>query len=466
MKQFIYPDELVEYCQTAWERLQSSLMGSRGHKAPSEGPAPPKPPAFPDTAELHVLLNVMYHASLLTEETRKVAARVGYVDPPDTGSKGVNLNLLPSCKLFRFTAPIDFSVENIRRLAPAVMEAESLILVTRSASVNAGYMHSPLAIWGLLDLGSDWRRLFRGMGRAAMAPPNCLTVSAMGPGMLVASALGFVFFRLAGGKILNLPLPDLSEGHVGAFLAPAADLLHRDSCKKLKRKRYDRRKDSDGHPQRLYYQLLSLILNSATDLGHGGTFILLPEDITLEDIRLTDRMSIKYVIEVPEPWPVLLDQTEANKRYFDLLFPPKSRKERPPADKLARLEKRDTWEKRMERADDNLERYAQFVATLSAVDGAVVLNRKLRVLGFGAEITAHSPTLRTAKFARDPWAKNWDVREINTFGTRHRSALRLVSSFDDCLCFIISQDGPVRAARRVAADVVVWNDVTLGRWAV
>lgn len=465
MKQFIYPNDLLEHCQVAWKRLQSSLVGSHGRKTlPKPTPAT-KHPAFPDESSLQEMLNVMYHASMLTEETRKVAARVGYLEPSDFESTGTNLNLVSS-KPFRFPTPIVFSVENVRRLAPAVMEGESLILVARLASVPHNDSDSALSIWGLLDLGGDWRRLSSGMGRAALAPPNCLTISVIGPGRLVVSALGLVFFRLAGGRIVDMPLPDLSQGHVGSFLQPAADSLYRDSCTKLGRKRFHRRKDEDDHPRQLYYQLLSLILNCATDLGHGGTFVILPDDITLEDTRLTDRLSIKYVIEIPTPWPTLIDQTEANRRYFDLAFPPKSKKERPLAEKLARLEKCHSWESRMERADEDLERYARLVATLSAVDGAVVLNKALRVLGFGAEITAHSPTLRNAKFARDPWAEQWYPRDISAFGTRHRSALRLASSFDDCLCFVISQDGPVRAARRVATDVIVWNDVNLGRWGI
>jgi DNA integrity scanning protein DisA with diadenylate cyclase activity len=90
----------------------------------------------------------------------------------------------------------------------------------------------------------------------------------------------------------------------------------------------------------------------------------------------------------------------------------------------------------------------------------------MRVLGFGAEIIATSPSLSTVKEALDPTATKTFNVPLERFGTRHRSAMRMCSSFDECIALVVSQDGPVKVLKRVGGDVVMWNDVTLGRLAI
>jgi hypothetical protein len=84
------------------------------------------------------------------------------------------------------------------------------------------------------------------------------------------------------------------------------------------------------------------------------------------------------------------------------------------------------------------------IAALSATDGCVVLDRKLKVHGFGGVIQDLS-----ASSARTPF--DWqtekqisadDVRKRG--GTRHRSAFRLCECVSNTLAFVISQDGGIR----------------------
>ena len=82
------------------------------------------------------------------------------------------------------------------------------------------------------------------------------------------------------------------------------------------------------------------------------------------------------------------------------------------------------------------------------------------MLGFGAEITAVSH-ITHVKVAANEDATMRDERPITSFGTRHRSAFRLCSSFENCVCFVVSQDGGVRAVKRLGPDVIMWPDVTL-----
>ena len=104
----------------------------------------------------------------------------------------------------------------------------------------------------------------------------------------------------------------------------------------------------------------------------------------------------------------------------------------------------------------------KFVASLSGVDGAVLITDKLRVLGFGCEVIAQSPSLEFARLSSRARVTGKKNIPIESYGTRHRSTFRFCSSFEESLAFIVSQDGGVKAVKRVGADLVLWPDINIG----
>jgi hypothetical protein len=164
-----------------------------------------------------------------------------------------------------------------------------------------------------------------------------------------------------------------------------------------------------------------------------------------------------------------VQQCVAQSNYYRLLFPDPgtfttlTQQPSAPAKALIELIR---WEGGLEAADNKIAEYCSTIAALSAVDGAVVLSRKLRLYGFGAEILATSPSLSEIKDAYDPNVTQAATVRLERYGTRHRSAMRMCSSFEECVALVVSQDGPVKAIKRVGANVVMWNDVTLGRQAI
>ncbi len=55
-----------------------------------------------------------------------------------------------------------------------------------------------------------------------------------------------------------------------------------------------------------------------------------------------------------------------------------------------------------------------------------------------------------------------DYKNIELFGTRHRSAFRFCSSFDESVAFIVSQDGEIKIAKRVGSEVILWSNINIG----
>lgn len=115
----------------------------------------------------------------------------------------------------------------------------------------------------------------------------------------------------------------------------------------------------------------------------------------------------------------------------------------------------------LEEAEEKVKHAASFLSSLSAVDGAVVITDRLRLLGFGAEIIAISPSLKNVRVITDYRENESEYRDIELFGTRHRSAFRFCSSLEDSIVAVVSQDGEIKVAKRVGSDVVLWPNVSV-----
>ena len=105
---------------------------------------------------------------------------------------------------------------------------------------------------------------------------------------------------------------------------------------------------------------------------------------------------------------------------------------------------------------------ARFVASLTAVDGAVVLTDKLRIIGFGAEVRVSSSGTDTIHVAKDTEASDLSTAPFTGYGTRHRSSFRFVESVEPSVAFIMSQDGGIKATTKVNAKVVMWPYFEVG----
>ena len=102
----------------------------------------------------------------------------------------------------------------------------------------------------------------------------------------------------------------------------------------------------------------------------------------------------------------------------------------------------------------------RFIASLSQVDGCVVLDKSLVVHGFGAELTADSD-LTDFSIAGDPQATPRQLRpgSLSQFGTRHRAMMRYCFANPGSVGFVVSQDGDIRAMARLAGRLVLWENI-------
>jgi hypothetical protein len=154
---------------------------------------------------------------------------------------------------------------------------------------------------------------------------------------------------------------------------------------------------------------------------HGGTVVIVPED--------------------HQTWRQSLGEIKYRDNHFEKMredFDEWSNSFEPGVRRDA-----DTGEAR-QRSIESLE----FVAQMTAIDGAVLLGRDLTVYGFGAKLqpldSGNKP--KTARVSRPFEDAPYDpVAIADLGGTRHQSAAQLVHDQRDCVAIVCSQDGRLSA---------------------
>jgi len=212
----------------------------------------------------------------------------------------------------------------------------------------------------------------------------------------------------------------------------------------------------ENWPVRFYGLFLERMLFYIREKQHGGMVIIIPKSIDKTDTRITDRLNIKYACSYDYIWDILVRSLVNHRKYYDSFdrlwvgLDPVTAKEFRAYYQLCRED---------EELDEALGDVAQAVAALTSVDGAVVMTDRFEIVGFGAEVTAISPSLKGIVVSA---GSNHVSAAIESYGTRHRAAFRFCSSFEDSVTFVVSRDGGVKAVKRVGSEVILWPDINTG----
>ena len=189
---------------------------------------------------------------------------------------------------------------------------------------------------------------------------------------------------------------------------------------------------------------------------HGGIIIVIPSRITKDDTRLTERINIKYPCSYDYAWELMVQNLVKHHKYYELYFPLWDGKRKI---STAIFKNHQILAMETQELEEALIDASWTIATLMSVDGAVLMTDRFHVIGFGAEVTAPSHSLREIVVAAKP--KHSRV-PMETYGTRHRAAFRFCSSLEDSIAFVVSRDGGVKAVKRVEKDVFLWPDINTG----
>ena len=403
---------------------------------------------LPDKRVFDELVDVCYHASFMTEEGRPIIFRVALIgdDRPVSPNREEPLPLEP-IERYLLGQAVPFSEGELRRLAPVADPRRVIIAVDPTGE------GSKLRIYGLIDVGMALWEMARHERISGVASPEALVVSSTRPGELIIARGDRPVLRLRSGKIEAPAERVLFRGPVARFFAEASDELIREACR---RAGVARRGRDDGRDFAHIEFIESILLHTA-ELHHGGALLFVPEDTANDDERLAEAVSIKYRLPSNRPREALLEAMAVRLQHNAT----HARLHRQSMVKRAELDELEALDWNQGNYEDTTRDAARFIASLTAVDGAVVVTDQLRIIGFGAEVRISSGT-DTIHVAEDAEGANLSPAPFTGYGTRHRSSFRFVEGIEPAVAFILSQDGGMKAAMMVDDRVVMWPYFEVG----
>jgi Probable sensor domain DACNV len=403
---------------------------------------------LPPTTNLKTLFDVAFHASLLTEEERRISFSILFCPKNKLNKTSTRYPIQPY-NLIEFSSPRLFSVQELIRLAPATNPHKNFICVQKLSPNDK----NGLEIWGMYDVGACHYDFARGESRHSDFLPPFLTISAIKPGCISISCRGIVLITLKHGEIFYLNRKSFSYGPLSDFFQKIHLSLFQDTASNIKsiEKKFT-------IPESLgSLRFIERILYHIQEKSHGGALIVFPDRMNQDE--LNQHLSFKYTCNTDHAWGLFIEQKTLFHERNALYSKKKAGREDLSFDEHINLRKMSS---RIEQIDSRLSDIINLIASLSCVDGAVVITDKFRLIGFGAEILSSDSNLESVYINNQEETIPLTEINITNFGTRHRSACRFSHRYPDVILFVISQDGGMKAIKNVDNMVCMWTDIEAG----
>lgn len=428
----VYPSELVPLIIEKWESLREKKMQRAGHS-----PFPP----LPELKVLEEMLSTCYQVSMMREENRPVSIRLIIASPDifpsDKGPPRGFLRLI-----FSTTRP--FNEYELRRLSPAVDFERSLVGVEYTKE-------GELLIWGLINSGTRWLQSERGGAKQPNQLPDSLVVHVHGPGMLTVSCGIKNLAVLSAGKIINASTNVFQAVWMKKLFADAREELLAAHERLRTHSSMPMARIEEDFVEKLQGQMLKRIISVARMANHGGTFLIFPED-TPPGIANDEHIQLKYRFVEDEA-------IGRQKRLFLRIIETVTTALGDPNDPDRLVTWHDYVALRNEviyDLEEAIYEHAQFVASLAAVDGAVVVTKN-GAIGFGGMIVGSLDQVTEIALASDIEGKLVSLNKIEGSGSRHRSVYHLCNALHHAMALVVSQDGGVQLAKWRNGIVTCWD---------
>jgi hypothetical protein len=405
----------------------------------------------PQIGTLEAIFQVLFYTSLKTEELEPIRCSVTYLDPKNPDPKPPPRIRHQRWRHYQLGERIGLSVSSLRKFAKA-MDPNSV-----SIAIYADGKGRPF-IWGVIDqYPMHSARFIAHESESGPQIPGLFNAVITGIGEIAVWRLYGLIARLEQSSLITKYHDVLRFGPVADRLKICID-QYVSLVKEHSLPEHTRSIEKEWYPflgdywRRTVCRLLIAIRN----YKNGGALIISPQGDP-------SGLKLNYVLHYERLHEALVNYSINKIGYHfsqnKILDEYRAKKAAVPY-ALQSDSARFMHENNDCRAA--LAGTIALVASLSRVDGLVLLDDALNVCGFGAEILAEKD-ISKVNIADGPSATTRQIRSRNSqaYGTRHRSMMRYCASHADSLGFVLSHDGDVRAIMNVRGKVVMWENIQL-----
>lgn len=431
---YCYPADLADFVRDRWEAVAVQ---------------PGVEDLLPDTITLERFFSICYHAGMLREEERPVVFRAILAAPELFSPEGRPPEEL---QRLQFARPLAFSTRELRRLSMAAAPQRMLIGVWQREDRE-------LFIWGLVNSGPRWLRDSQGGRRAAPPLPPSPVLHIDAPGSMSAWKGNTLIGKIHDGQISMVSTDLLASSWLQRQFGVFQKAV-------MTRHRAARQHAFDCHGERwarldlplmlsISVRMIKRVIAMLRSTRHGGSIIFIPADAIATLCRENPYIDLKYRFA----------DDRSRFSFSDLVIGIINRFAQihgmgQPAQpqQIGWQDFETTADERIVALDEALFENAHMLANLTAVDGALVVNRDDHSLvGFGGMISGNLPEVRIVARAWDTEGERVSLEETGAVGTRHRSAYRLADALPGTVIIVISQDGDVRFICKKDGYVTYWE---------
>jgi hypothetical protein len=382
------------------------------------------------------VLSVCFQASLTAEESRPTRFRLLLTPPeklPESGAPNEGVLRLQLDQTRPFTA------DELRRLSPATPFETSLIA--------AHLEDDKLRIWGVTHSGPAWLAPTWG-GRSLV--PNWTVdpiVHVTAPGHIAVRCAGRLVGGLERGVLLDAAMDVFESSWLHDMFSREREEVQR-AHSALQEKAQFPTAVEQSLVGRVSQHMLRRAIQIIRGARHGGMILVVDDESDEGIVPVPRSVHLKYRFFGDEP----------TRRFGSLLI-------RLLDELAAGTEKSSVgWDdfeadrsQKLEKLEQAIFEFSRVIGSLASIDGAVVLNKRFELIGFGAEVSAESPSPTRVYRALDIEAEEKQVDQVVSVGTRHRAAYRFVQDHPRGLAIVISQDGAVRFVANRDGQVLFWE---------
>lgn len=337
-----------------------------------------------------------FYVSLMCEESRFSSFRIGIGDSS-------------SFDVFELRERKQFSYAELRKLVPVANPSISIICVE--------LIDDELYISRIVAHKSNLTEMATGAAFSGSSLPKLFNVFAKGIGRIACCFGDREVLEFYSGNTLKMKDGTFILDKLFTSFGSEAE----EAMKKVMGTGYN---NSSININSFFFPVFQ-VLNKIEQLKHGGTLLIVPH---IEDV--IDQLDIKYRV----------DNNYLCSKEIEL---------------MSRIHEMKAFDATLE----DISCYSDMVGCFSAVDGAVVMNSMLEVIGFGAEILTEKAKIKSVDVINGR-GEIKSVR-IDLFGTRHRSAFRFCKKNPNAVAFIISQDGGIKYVMNNGYRVKVYTDLNI-----
>jgi hypothetical protein len=380
-------------------------------------------------------LSVAFQASLTSDEARPTRFRLLLTPPdrlPEDGQPNVGVLRL------KFDQSRPLSPDELRSLSPSTSFESSLI----GAHEEGGR----LRIWGIAHSGPAWLAPTWG-GRGLI--PNWTydpIIHVTGPGHIAVRCAGNLVGALQGGVLVDAMI-DVFDSLWLAELFAQEEGEVQEKHAALQASTQSPTAVEQSLVRRVGQHMIRRVIQLVRGARHGGLVLILDTADGAETTAFPG-LRLKYRFDGGEP----------ARRYRTLLFRLLDRVAAGTTNATVDWSdfERDS-NPDLEHLEQSIFEMSRVIAGFTAIDGAVVLDKRLAIIGFGVEVGGESPATPPVWRAVDTEGRQRQISAIEDVGTRHRAAYRFVQGHPGGLAIVISQDGGVSFVANRNDEVVFWE---------